>query len=148
MVVDYLPMSSVNFAIPDFCSLIPMCQRWPAIFWPGYTGRGTASGHPILVMRMRKIKFYEVWATRRSYPSSRTSAGEGMHGRISTEAGLRESIPETPGSSGEYPPKEGLPTNHPESRCTLRIPPALEMRSFVGCYRHPSQPRASRLAEK
>ena len=23
MVVDYLPMSSVNFAIPDFCSLIP-----------------------------------------------------------------------------------------------------------------------------
>ena len=23
MVVDYLSMSSVNFAIPDFCSLIP-----------------------------------------------------------------------------------------------------------------------------
>jgi len=24
MVVDYLSMSSVNFAIPDFCSLIPV----------------------------------------------------------------------------------------------------------------------------
>ena len=21
--------------------LKPMCQHWPAIFWPGYTGRGT-----------------------------------------------------------------------------------------------------------
>ncbi len=26
MVVDYLSMSSVNFAIPDFCSLIPLAR--------------------------------------------------------------------------------------------------------------------------
>jgi hypothetical protein len=34
-------MSSVNFAIPDFCSLIP---NVPSVgrqfFWPGYIGRG------------------------------------------------------------------------------------------------------------
>ncbi len=32
MVVDYLSMSSVNFAIPDFCSLIPNLPALAANF--------------------------------------------------------------------------------------------------------------------
>ena len=41
MVVDYLSMSSVNFAIPDFCSLIPnvpaLADNFPSTLHCGYT---------------------------------------------------------------------------------------------------------------
>jgi hypothetical protein len=35
MVVDYLAMSTVNFAIPDFCLPIAKVPVLAAIFWPG-----------------------------------------------------------------------------------------------------------------
>jgi hypothetical protein len=41
MVVDFLPMSSVNLAIPDFCSLISdFCTLTPALI---YASPGAAS---------------------------------------------------------------------------------------------------------
>src|SRR5713101_2012915 len=45
MVVDYLSMSSVNFAIPDFCSVIPKVPALAGNFLAGlhWKSRGTAS---------------------------------------------------------------------------------------------------------
>jgi hypothetical protein len=41
MVVDYPAMSSVNFAIPDFCLLIPQCASVGRQFSAQATPEGT-----------------------------------------------------------------------------------------------------------
>src|SRR5260370_35031560 len=37
----------------------PTCQHWPAIFWPGYTGRGRRVGH-IKVESLTRVAF-DLW---------------------------------------------------------------------------------------
>jgi ATPase subunit of ABC transporter with duplicated ATPase domains len=59
MVVDYLSMSSVNFAMPDFCSVIQR-QHWPAIFGPGYTAATLFKRHGAASCSFKMISFSNI----------------------------------------------------------------------------------------
>jgi len=52
MVVDYLSMSSVNFAIADFCSLIPNVTGGPSLH-----GTIPTEGHPRPTLRQSQALF-------------------------------------------------------------------------------------------
>jgi hypothetical protein len=79
MVVDYLSMSSVNFAIPDFCSLIPgklgtFGKLGQKLGTDGTDGdrdrRGQTGRSPIYYLHLKEIHNLNVTSDLAAHPGS------------------------------------------------------------------------------